>query len=176
MPFGRTPCSTGLLAAAPSSWLRAASSFSWPTPARSINMKSKPVTLPSSITEGGGTTNNMASRTVLRKWALARAATARAFRLAAPRSSQSRSLMNRMDAFWPRPPKLKPLTANTEVTASFSSSSRYLVASSMTALVRSAVAPDGVWIWAKRMPWSSSGRNAVGMRVNIQAMAMTMAR
>ena len=139
-------------------------------------MKSKPVTLPSSITEGGGTTNSMASRTVLRKWALARAATARAFRLAAPRSSQSRSLMNRMDAFWPRPPKLKPLTANTEVTASFSSSSRYLVASSMTALVRSAVAPDGVWIWAKRMPWSSSGRNAVGMRVNIQAMAMTMAR
>ncbi|MNT09327.1 hypothetical protein D3C72_1441060 [compost metagenome] len=81
-----------------------------------------------------------------------------------------------MDAFWPRPPKLKPLTANTEVTASFSSVSRYLVASSMTALVASAVAPAGVWIWANKMPWSSAGRNAVGMRVNSQPMAMTRAR
>ncbi|CFP62707.1 Uncharacterised protein [Bordetella pertussis] len=86
------------------------------------------------------------------------------------RSFQSRSLMNRMAAFCPRPPKLKPLTANTEATDSFSSSSRYLTAASMVAWVRSLVAPAGACTWANRMPWSSSGRNAVGMRMNIQAM------
>ena len=78
-------------------------------------------------------------------------------------------MMKAMPELCPRPAKLKPVTVNTDFTVSFSSSSKYSRIWSTTAWVRSALAPDGVCTWANSTPWSSSGRKAVGMRVNIQA-------
>ncbi|MCY1293142.1 hypothetical protein D9M70_423900 [compost metagenome] len=85
-------------------------------------------------------------------------------------------MMKAMAELWPRPAKLKPVTVNTDCTVSFSSSSRYSRIWSTTAWVRSALAPDGVCTWAKSTPWSSSGRKAVGMRVNSQPMATMITR
>ena len=42
---------------------------------------------------------------------------------------------------------------------------------SSTAQVRSCVAPGGSCTWRDQMPWSSSGRNAVGRRTNSSAMS-----
>ncbi|MDT4871562.1 hypothetical protein FQZ97_1066960 [compost metagenome] len=95
---------------------------------------------------------------------------------AAVRSAHGLSMMKAMPELCPRPAKLKPVTVNTELTTSCSSVSRYSRMSSTTAWVRSALDPEGVCTWANSTPWSSSGRKAVGMRVNNQAMATTITR
>ncbi|MNC24610.1 hypothetical protein D3C75_726670 [compost metagenome] len=124
--------------------------------------------LPSSSTAGGAKANTIASRKVKKccwaRWA--RANTLFSFE----RSSQGLSMMKAMPELWPRPAKLKPLTVNTDDTVSASSLSRYSRIWSTTTCVRSALEPAGVCTWAKSTPWSSSGRKAVGMRMNSQIM------
>ncbi|MOA27661.1 hypothetical protein D3C78_1485480 [compost metagenome] len=135
--------------------------------------------LPNSSTAGGAKANTMASRKV-KKCCWARAATLNTL-LSALRSSHGRSMMNAMPELWPRPAKLKPVTVNTEFTASPSppslpGRSRNSRISSTTTWVRWDVEPAGVCTWANSTPWSSSGRNAVGMRVNSQIMPTTISR
>ncbi|MNZ66602.1 hypothetical protein D3C78_848310 [compost metagenome] len=79
-------------------------------------------------------------------------------------------MMKAMPELCPRPAKLKPVTVNTELTAADSSVSRYSRIWSTTFCVRSEVEPEGVCTWANSTPWSSSGRNEVGMRANSQTM------
>ncbi|MNT18783.1 hypothetical protein D3C72_1540000 [compost metagenome] len=169
-PLARTRLSTGFFAASSTNWSRAAFSASWPMPPRSCRKKLKPVALPSSITAGGAKAKTIASRK-LKKCFCARWARSNTLWPSAVRSSHGLSMRNARPELWPRPAKLKPVTVNTEFTVSFSSSSRYSRIWSTTAWVRSALAPDGVCTWANSTPWSSSGRKAVGMRVNSQPMA-----
>jgi hypothetical protein len=83
------------------------------------------------------------------------------------RSSQSLSSTKPMPAFWPEPAKLKPATVKIEATESASSSRKWRSTVFSTSSVRSWVAPTGSWAWTNMMPWSSSGRNAVGRRTNM---------
>ncbi|MNP18976.1 hypothetical protein D3C76_1114830 [compost metagenome] len=171
-PLGRTALSILLCAALARNWLRASMSFAWPTPPRSWRNTSKPVALPSSSTAGGAKANTIASRKV-KKCCWARWARANTL-FSWERSPHGLSMMNAMPELWPRPAKLKPLTVNTDETVSASSLSRYSRIWSTTTWVRSALEPAGVCTWANSTPWSSSGRNAVGMRANSQIMPTTI--
>lgn len=173
MPLGRTRCSAGFCAASMRNLLRAWSRTSWPTPAWSWRNRSKPVALPSSSTDGGAKANTIASLK-LKKCICARLASSNTLFSPPGRSSQGLSMMNAMPELWPRPAKLKPVTVNTELTEELSFSSRYSRIESTTTWVRSALEPGGVCTWANSTPWSSSGRNAVGMRVNIQIIPATI--
>src|SRR5690606_7161919 len=104
---------------------------------------------------------------------MARPATALALMSSASRSLQSRSLMKATPLFWPRPAKLKPWTLNTDSTESFSSSRKYCYSFMMDSMVRSWVAPTGAFTMENRTPWSSSGRNEPGTRMNSRIMATT---
>ncbi|MNC40794.1 hypothetical protein D3C75_895280 [compost metagenome] len=84
----------------------------------------KPVALPSSITAGGAKANTSASRKP-KKRCWARCASSNTPCPGSLRSLHGLRLMNAMAELCPRPAKLKPLTVNTELTTSPSSSSRY---------------------------------------------------
>ena len=90
------------------------------------------------------------------------------------RSSQSRSFTNAMPMFWPWPAKLEPETIMHDSTASFSSIRKWSRTRLMTFLVMSSVALAGRMAWTISMPWSSSGRYAVGMRRNRNTKAATI--
>ena len=76
-----------------------------------------------------------------------------------------------MPAFWPEPEKLKPCTVNTDSTVFFSSLRKWSCTLSSTWLVRIAVAPTGACTNTSIQPWSSSGRNEVGRRMNSRPMS-----
>ena len=95
--------------AMPISWLRAATSRSWPMPPESTSSRSKPVALPSSCT-AGGTTAKIRPSPYCWKNLDARAVMPKA-RLSLPlRSSQSLNGMKAVPVFWPTPPNEKPFT------------------------------------------------------------------
>jgi len=96
---------------------------------------------------------------------MARPATAFTFRSGRSRSSQSRSLMNDMPWFWPRPAMLKPVMVMQDSTASFCSTRKWFRSCVITASVCSRVDPGGSWTMAIIIPWSSSGRYDVGIRM-----------
>ena len=157
---GQHACSC---AARPSSWLRAASSASWPTPATSCSSKSKPLALPSPWIGGRGEREDLrvadAGEGAHRAAGDRRAADGRRFALAA----QSLSRTKAMPAFWPAPPKLKPETVKTPSTASFSCFEVVVGRPASSARsVRSCVGADRQLHLVIRMPWSSSGRNDGG--------------
>ena len=68
--------------------------------------------------------------------------------------------------FWPAPPRLKPATVNSPSTASFSSTRKCCSTFFSTSIVRSCVAPAGSTAWTSTIPWSSSGRKALGIRTS----------
>ena len=140
----------------------------------SCSWKSKPDEVPSSGTAGGITANTMASR-IWPNTPMARPATTPAFRLAALRSSKSLRRTKARPAFWPAPLKLKPETVNTDCTASFSSIRKWSRTLSSTPRVFSWVAPAGSWTRVIMIPWSSSGRKALGRRTNSRPMTRMIA-
>ncbi|MCY1425341.1 hypothetical protein D9M71_411270 [compost metagenome] len=168
-PLARTLSSSGRWYARSRNLSRAAIRASWPRPAWSCRYRSKPVALPSSSTAGGAKANTRASMK-RSKCFCARSARANTLFSLPSRSSHGLSMMKAMPELCPRPAKLKPVTVNTELTAADSSFSRYSRIWSTTFCVRSEVEPAGVCTWANSTPWSSSGRNAVGMRANSQTM------
>ena len=81
-----------------------------------------------------------------------------------------------MPVFWPLPLKLKPCTVNTDSMLPASLSVKCLLSRSTEAWVRSEVAPTGACTMFISTPWSSSGRNPVGVRRNIRPATMPSAR
>ncbi len=171
-PLGRTATSAGSFAAAPRSWLRASISFAWPRLPRSNSSKSKPVALPSSMTDGGAKAKASASW-IFAKWAMARPAMACTRCCEPGRCDQSLSRTKARPELCPRPPKLKPATVKTPSTESFSWVRKYSRTSSSTASVRLTAAPGGVFTCTKRCPGPSSGRKELGTRVKRKAMPST---
>ncbi len=94
------------------------------------------------------------------RWAMEEAADS-----SSVRSSQSVSLTKAMPAFWPMPAKLKPCTLSTDSTYSDSFSRKWFSSARIDSMVRSWVAPTGVCTIAISTPWSSSGRNELGVRM-----------
>ena len=145
----------------PSSWLRAATSASWPAPPRSCRRKVKPLALPSSGIGGGLSGKMKASRTP-DSAPKARPASACAESPSPLRSSQSLSVTKARPAFWPWPEKLKPSTPTMLCTSGclrMKPSTCF-----MTSSVRSCVAPGGSCTLTMMLPWSSlrqeGGRHA----------------
>jgi hypothetical protein len=103
----------------PRSWLRAASSASWPTPARSWSWSWNPVALPSSVIAGGANAKICASL-ICANALVIRCATAAALRSGASRSSQRLSFTNTRPEFWPRPTNENPLITSADSTESCS--------------------------------------------------------
>jgi hypothetical protein len=83
--------------------------------------------------------------------------------------------MKARPAFWPAPAKLKPATVKTACTDSFSSTRKCDRTWSSTAWVRSSGAPGGSWTMVNIVPWSSSGRKALGRRTNRKAITRMIA-
>ena len=164
-PLGRTMASCGVCAAMPSIWLRACINTSWPTPPLSCRKKSKPVALPSSTIAGGITGITIASFNWLTN---PQVRPCKAFRCwcGLVRSVNGFSSTNSKPEFCPRPAKLKPFTAITLLTVSFSFSNKCWVTACSTWSVRAAVAFGGSCTCTNKVPWSSSGKKAVGMRAN----------
>ncbi|MDT4844248.1 hypothetical protein FQZ97_781990 [compost metagenome] len=161
-----------LCEAMPSIWLRAASSASWPRPARSCSRKLKPDEAPSSGM-GGGLSGKMNASRMPESAPKARPATAWAELPSPERSDQSLSVTKASAAFWPWPEKLKPSTPTMLCTSgcwSMNPSTCFITAS-----VRSCVAPGGSCTLTSKLPWSSLGRNEVGRRRYTTAAAATMA-
>ena len=148
-PFGRTLTSSWLCAAAPRNWLRAATSASWPRPALSLRKKAKPVAMPSSGIAGGANANANASLICISA-PIARPATASACSSGDSRSLQCLRLTNARPLFCPLPPKLKPCTLKTALTASCSFSRKCFSSRSIDCIVRSCVAPTGASTWLNR--------------------------
>jgi len=80
----------------------------------------------------------------------------------AARSDQSFSVTKASAAFCPCPEKLKPSTPTMLCTSGCFSMKPSTC--SITARVRSTVAPGGSCTLTSRLPWSSAGRKAVGRR------------
>ena len=119
-PLGRTLTKlAGCCAAMPSNWLRAWVRASWPSPAWSINSKSKPVAVPSSTMAGILNGMTKPSR-ILPNSILARWITASALFSSPLRSSHGFRLTKAIPAFCAWPLKLKPLTVKTLSTFAFS--------------------------------------------------------
>jgi hypothetical protein len=96
-------------------------------------------------------------------------------RFAAPlRRLQSFRATKALPAFWPRPLKLKPLTAKMVSTLFFSAPLKYCSICLVTSWVRGSVAPAGSVHITMMLPWSSSGRKLVGSLRNSTAKAATM--
>jgi hypothetical protein len=82
--------------------------------------------------------------------------------------------MNAMPVFWPTPAKLNPDTVNSESTLACSVSRKWCSTVLATSTVRGSTAPDGKVQIANAMPWSSLGRNPVGIRNTSHAIAPTI--
>jgi len=93
-------------------------------------------------------------------------AMAGALRSCRSRRCQSFNRINTMPLFCARPEKPTPVMVMTVSTASFSFSIKYFSICFVTASVCSSVEPTGIITCASKIPWSSSGRYAVGMRRN----------
>jgi hypothetical protein len=171
-PSGRTCVRIGLLEAAPSSWLRAASRASRPRPARSCSRKAKPDDEPSSGMDGGLSGKMNASRMPLRP---PNARPAKSCADAARRLALGQSLRvtKASAAFWPWPEKLKPSTLTMLCTSGCLSMKPSTCC--ITSSARACVAPGGSCTLTSRVPWSSLGRKDVGKRRYTTAAPATMA-
>ena len=107
--------------------------------------------------------------------AMARPATALTCSSGDSRSLQSFRFTNAMPLFWPVPLKLKPWMEKIAFTASRSFSRKCRSSRSIDCIVRSCVAPTGAITWLNSVPWSSSGRNALGSRTNSRPITTTSA-
>ena len=91
------------------------------------------------------------------------------------RSAQSLSEMKPIAMFCPEPAKLKPETLTKFATSSFMEVMTPLAIASV-ASVRSLVAPGGSCAMTMSAPWSSLGKNEVGMRVYSHSAPTVIAR
>ena len=161
-PSGRTCVNTLLCEAMPSNWLRALTSASWPAPLRSCRRKVKPLALPSSGM-GGGLKGKINASRMPDKPPNARPATSCADWPGPWRSLQSLSVTKANAAFCPWPEKLKPRTPTMLCTSGCFRMN--CSTCSITASVRSCVAPGGSCTFTMMLPWSSLGRKDVGRRM-----------